>query len=74
MVISVDTESDLVVGQPRVLFGGPYRATRDPYRHFDLFLDGERLVMLQVGSESGRAEISVVKNWHKELSERVPVP
>ena len=74
MVVSVDTESALVVGQPRVLFGGPYRATGGPSRFFDLFPDGERLVMVQIGSASGREEFHVVENWFQELERLVPTP
>ena len=50
-----------------------------PFRNYDLAPDGERFVLAKIGGTQTPgvdpfAGLIVVRNWHQELKERVPVP
>ena len=69
MAVDVETEPELRVGRPRLLFEGSYR----PGNQYDVALDG-RFVMLEQGSPSDGtvpAELILVQNWFQELKRLV---
>jgi len=69
MAVDVETEPELRVGRPRLLFEGSYR----PGNQYDVALDG-RFVMLEQGSPSDGtvpAELILVQNWFEELKRLV---
>ena len=75
MVANVDGSGpDLVVGNPSVLvrdWPGEALGSGHPY---DVSADGRFLTMVPVQPGPPPNEITVVLNWHQELTERVPVP
>ena len=71
--VSISEGRGLTLGEPRVLFNGPYSATRDS-QAFDVMADNEHFAVLRSdvpASTAGREMIAVL-NWTKELAERVP--
>jgi eukaryotic-like serine/threonine-protein kinase len=62
------------VGQPRVLFSGPYPDnpgwTRP--RSYDVTPDGQRFLMTRIPLDPPRPRIVMVLNWFKELLAQVP--
>jgi hypothetical protein len=73
MAVSVDLENGKI-GQPVVLFGGPYQDnpgwTRP--RSYDVSSDGERFLLTKTRREQSRPRIAVVLNWFDELRAKVP--
>ncbi len=71
--VSISDGRGLTLGERRVLFSGPYSATRDS-RAFDVMTDNEHFAALRLdvpASTAGREMIAVL-NWFEELAERVP--
>jgi len=72
MAVSIETEPDVRVGQPRLLFDGAnYLGGFD----YDVAPDGKRFVMIKGEADAfgEGAEIRVVVNWFEELKRLVPV-
>ncbi len=68
MAVAVQTEPSFVAGNPEVVFEGQYAMTQGG-RTYDVSADGERFLMMrQVESSSGTAQIIVVQNWFEELN------
>ena len=66
-------------GAPKqIIAGGEYVVGPDgnPYRTYDISLDGRKFLMLKNASGSEDSEsmphMIVVKNWFEELTRRVP--
>ena len=76
MVVGVETEPALSVGQPRVLFEAPYDISpigvANP--NYDVSPDGQQFLMIQTTGTGQTAAMTFVLNWFEELKERVPVP
>ena len=60
-------------GTPTMLFEGAFRSGNVARADYDVTPDGQRFVMVQVGSLLGASQINVVLNWFEELKQRVPV-
>ncbi len=75
---SVETEPNLSVGRPEVLFEGlsalPPGGEAQPVdrRDYDPTPDGQRFLMVKRGEESVPNQINVVLNWAEELKRLVP--
>ena len=72
MVVAVDTEPDLTVSKPSLLFRG--RFSMGPLRqtaNYDVAPDG-RFVMLREVVAGSSPDIIVVLNWFEELKRLVP--
>ncbi len=74
MAVPTTFEPELSLGQPELLFEGPFeRSSRDIEAQYDVATDGRFLMLLR---EEGQAEetmrINVVLNWFEELKARVP--
>jgi Tol biopolymer transport system component len=73
MVVNIESQSNLAVGKPRLLFERPPSPL--PMSSFDVTPDGQRFLMIQAGEQQAEVDqINVVLNWFEELKERVPVP
>ena len=81
MVVTVEADTELVVGRPMLLFRGSYRLPVGyGYPNYDIDADGQRFLMIKPGllvegTEQAVIEtsppINVVLNWFQELKERV---
>ena len=72
-VVDVETDGELKLGQPRLLFEGPY-FTNLWAPNYDVSADGRRFLMLQeidLPPEPAR-QIHIVQNWFEELKRRCP--
>ena len=73
MAVTLDLEGGRV-GQPHVLFAGPYPDnpgwTRP--RSYDVSRDGERFLMTKLPPDRPRPQIAIVLNWFDELRAKVP--
>ena len=67
-VVPIETNGDLVIGQPRELFSGPYKLDLG----FDVFPDGERFLILKRRTREPVYELQVVENWFTELERLAP--
>ena len=77
MVVAVDTEPTLSLGNPTALFTAREFLVATGPRAFDVFPDGQRFLMVKEGATtegSTAAEIIVVQNWSDELTRLVPTP
>jgi hypothetical protein len=72
LAVSVETEPELSIGTPRLLFQGPYRAPGGTDRDFDVSPDGRRFVMVSQQGSAPASKINIVLNWFEELKQLVP--
>lgn len=72
--MSIDTEPELRVGTPEVLFEGRFAITHRPDipRNYDVSRDGRRFLMVQTVDELAPTQINIVLNWFVELERLVP--
>ena len=81
MGVEVDTGSSLTLGNPEVMFEGPYYEgdAVSIGRTFDVSPDGERFLMIKQATDINQADdatgqqLRIVQNWLEELTARVPV-
>jgi serine/threonine-protein kinase len=71
VAVTVVTSPTLSLGQPRVLFEGPYLQDPAFAPQYDVALDGQRFIMI-ASSQSTNGGLAVVQNWFSELQQRVP--
>jgi len=75
MAVAIETEPELSVGTPRLLFEGrflPVLSGDDPGGSYDISPDGQRFLMIQREQDLVPTEIIVVLNWFEELKRLVP--
>ena len=69
------SKGSFTVGNAELLFEGPYLNLLGS-RTYDVAPDGERFVMVQLGSSAtdaeAQAELIIVQNWFEELRRLVP--
>ena len=78
MAVAVTTEPALRLGQPRMLFRGPYvRPSTTSSIPYDVSPDGKRFLMLKepalAGAPPEPRQINIVLNWFEELKRLTPV-
>ena len=71
--VPVETDPTLTFGTPVTLFEDTYYRGNTIGRHYDVALDGERLLML-TAPDAPVSPIHVVVNWFEELQTRVTIP
>ena len=70
MVVPVTLAAGLSVGQPRVLFEGPY--INVPGFSYDVAPDAQRLLVIKGTQQQARqTRIEVVLNWFEEIKPRL---
>jgi hypothetical protein len=68
MVVDVETDGELTLGEPRVLF-----ETSSGVRAYDVAPDGERFALIVPGeSQEAESDLILVQNWTEELKRLVP--
>ena len=75
MAVAIETEPELSVGTPRLLFEGrflPVLSGDDPGGSYDISSDGQRFLMIKREQDLVPTEIIVVLNWFEELKRLVP--
>jgi serine/threonine-protein kinase len=74
MAVAIETEPELSVGTPRLLFEGRFLGAGPVHlrRNYDVSLDGQRFLMIQREQDLVPTEIIVVQNWFEELKRLVP--
>ena len=74
MVVPIDTNPDVVVGLPKVLFEGNYDRLPWERRNYDVTADGQRLLMVKpdVDEQAPTPQLVVVLDWSAELERLVP--
>jgi len=70
MAVAVETEPTFRAGKPALLFEGQFLGSGSQFHQYDVSLDGQRFVMVQVAKHS--TQIHIVQNWFEELKERLP--
>ena len=70
MAVAVETEPTFRAGKPALLFEGQFLGSGGQFHQYDVSLDGQRFVMVQVAEHS--TQIHIVQNWFEELKPRVP--
>jgi len=74
MAVAIETEPELSVGTPRLLFEGRF-LEKGPVplrRNYDVSADGQRFLMIQREQDLVPTEIIVILNWFEELKRLVP--
>ncbi len=73
MAVAIETEPELSVGTPRLLFEGRFLSgpTWLP-RNYDISTDGQRFLMIKREQDLVPAELIVILNWFEELKRLVP--
>jgi len=75
MAVAIETEPELSVGTPRLLFEGrflPVLSGDEPGSSYDISPGGQRFLMIQREQDLVPTEIIVVLNWFEELKRLVP--
>ncbi len=75
MAVAIETEPELSVGTPRLLFEGrflPVLSGDEPGSSYDISPDGQRFLMIQREQDLVPTEIIVILNWFEELKRLVP--
>jgi serine/threonine-protein kinase len=74
MAVSIETDPELRVGSPEVLFEERFAITHraDAPRNYDVSRDGQRFLMVQTVDEPTPTQLNVVLNWFEELKRLVP--
>jgi hypothetical protein len=74
MAVEITTQPNFALGNPRVLFEGPYVLATVPISNYDVSPDGRRFLMVKPTEQAQAAptQINVVLNWFEELKRRVP--
>jgi Tol biopolymer transport system component len=76
MAVEITIQPNFELGNPRMLFEGPYVPSAVPVSNYDVSPDGQRFLMLkpaeQDQAQSAPTQITVVQNWFEELKRRVP--
>jgi serine/threonine-protein kinase len=74
MAVSVTTEPELRLSEPRLLFEGPYASCTDGGAHgYDISPDGSRFLMVSYNKDpESTDELIVVLNWFEELKRLAP--
>ena len=68
MAVAIETEPELAVGSPRVVFDG----LADTEQAFDVAPDGTFIVVRRPAPGAGPA-LNVIQGWTRELERQVPV-
>lgn len=74
MAVALQRGPTFVVGNPQVIFDGPYVAPQ-PGRTYDVSADGQRFLMIKesgADQTSAPSEIVIVQHWFEELKRLVP--
>jgi serine/threonine protein kinase/Tol biopolymer transport system component len=72
MAVEITTQPNFALGNPRVLFEGPYVLATVPISNYDVSPDGRRFLMLKGDEQSTTAtQINIVLNWFEDLKRRV---
>ncbi len=75
MGVAIETEPELSVGTPRLLFEGRFLPGPSwAPRNYDISPDGQRFLMIQREQDLVPTEIIVILNWFEELKRLVPTP
>ena len=76
MAVAIETEPELSVGTPKLLFEGRFLGTGPVHlrRHYDVSPDGQRFLMIKREQDLVPTELIVVLNWGEELKRLVPTP
>jgi dipeptidyl aminopeptidase/acylaminoacyl peptidase len=73
VAIEAESEPELSVGTPRLLFEGRFLPGPNwARRNYDISPDGQRFLMIQREQDLVPTEIIVVLNWFEELKRLVP--
>jgi eukaryotic-like serine/threonine-protein kinase len=74
MAVEITGQPSFFVGNPKVLFEGPYEPTPATFPDYDVSSDGQRFLMLKASEQAHAAptQINVVLNWFEELKQKVP--
>ena len=70
MVADVQTDGDLVVSEPRLLFEASYHASG--VVNYDVSPDGQHFVMIETDPNGDGRRLEIVLNWFDELERLVP--
>jgi serine/threonine-protein kinase len=76
MAVAIETEPELSVGTPKLLFEGRFLGTGPVHlrRQYDVSPDGQRFLMIKREQDLVPTELIVVLNWFEELKRLVPTP
>jgi len=73
MTVNIETEPELKVADPELLFDGRLLATDSWGSNYDVSSDGQRFLMVEEDEEQPSAnQLVVVLNWFEELERLVP--
>ena len=71
MAVDIETEPDLVIGEPRVLFEGRYVTEPASWHTWDVSPDGKHFYMTESGRDVPPPSIRVVQGWVDAAVSRV---
>ncbi|KPK77292.1 MAG: hypothetical protein AMJ89_02625, partial [candidate division Zixibacteria bacterium SM23_73] len=73
MSVSFDTDPELTIGQPELLFEGEYRTPLAFGRGYDIAPDGNRFLMIKLASmPPAPTKFNIIINWFEELKRLIP--
>jgi len=74
MAVEIMTQPSFGLGNPRMLFEGPYALSPGVSSNYDVSPDGQRFLMLKPNeqTQSSPTQINIVLNWFEELKQKVP--
>jgi Tol biopolymer transport system component len=73
MAVAIETEPELSIGTPRLLFEGRFlQGPQWARRNYDISPDGQRFLMVKRDQDVIPTELIVILNWFEELKRLVP--
>ena len=70
MAVAVETERELTLGTPQLLFEGDYLNV--PGRSYDITPDGKHLILLRSEEDPAPTQVHVLSNWFDQLRRLAP--
>ncbi len=73
MAVKIDADTEIKIGNPRLLFEGAFSRSHDIGLTYDVSPDGRRFLMMQGSKDLGSTrELIVIQNWFEELKRLFP--
>ena len=66
------TSPTLSIGNPEILFEGPYLMGSPGAHNYDVTPDGQRFLMIKSSEQEGSPRIYALINWFDDVKARVP--
>jgi len=72
MAVPFTASPTFSIGNPELLFEGPYLVGSPGAHNYDVAPDGQRFLMIEASEPKGSLQIHILTNWFDDVKARVP--